>query len=182
MCSRVSRVLRALVPHVSCALRVLGLLVPRTIRALVLLVPHLLQVFQALHALMHLLPCSFHALCLLYFRCFRYLNFLQSRLRLINVIDSNKDTLNINDINTLYPLRVATYVKNGLQNLQTGFTSNRRVFTMFKFEVKSLKVEEVIVMIACSKSSELFYCNTKSILFCLKTSTLIQSDLIICFN
>ena len=45
-CSRVSRVLRALEPHASCALRVFRLLVPRTLRLLVLLVPHLLQVFQ----------------------------------------------------------------------------------------------------------------------------------------
>ena len=35
---------------------------------------------------------------------------------LIIVIDSNKDTLNINNINTLYPLRMATYVKNESQN------------------------------------------------------------------
>ena len=42
------------------------------------------------------------------------------------VIDSTKDTLNINDINKLYPLRVATYVKNEFQNLQTGFKSNWR--------------------------------------------------------
>ena len=69
--------------------------------------------------------CSFHALCLLYFCCVSYLNFLQSGLRLIIVIGS-KDTLNINDINTLYPLRVATYVKNEFQNLQKGFKSNRR--------------------------------------------------------
>ena len=45
---------------------------------------------------------------------------------LVIVIDSNKDTLNINDINTLYPLRVATYVKNEFQNLQKGFKSNWR--------------------------------------------------------
>ena len=70
--------------------------------------------------------CSFYALCLLYFRCFSYLRFLQSGLRLIIVIDSNKDTLNINNINTLYPLRVATYVKNEFQNLQKGIKSNRR--------------------------------------------------------
>ena len=43
-CSRVSRVLGALVPHVSCALLVLGL--ARTLRAFLLLVPHLLQAFQ----------------------------------------------------------------------------------------------------------------------------------------
>ena len=43
-CSRVTRVLGALVPHVSCALLVLGL--ARTLRALLRLVPHLLQVFQ----------------------------------------------------------------------------------------------------------------------------------------
>ena len=42
------------------------------------------------------------------------------------MIDSSKDTLNINDINTLYPLRIATYIKNEFQNLQTGFKSNRR--------------------------------------------------------
>ena len=38
--------LRVLVPDVSCALRVLGLLLPRALSALVLLVPDLLQVFQ----------------------------------------------------------------------------------------------------------------------------------------
>ena len=37
------------------------------------------------------------------------------------VIDSSKYTLYINDINTLYPLRIATCVKNEFQNLQTGF-------------------------------------------------------------
>ena len=42
----------------------------------------------------------------------------------------------------------------------------------FKFEVWSLKVEEVIVMIACLKNSELFYRTTVSILFLLKTLTL----------
>ena len=42
--SRVSRVLGALVPHVSCTLLVLRL--ARTLRALLFLVPHLLQVFQ----------------------------------------------------------------------------------------------------------------------------------------
>ena len=42
------------------------------------------------------------------------------------VIDSSKDTLNINDIDILYPLRVATYVKNEFQNLQAGFKSTRR--------------------------------------------------------
>ena len=52
--------------------------------------------------LMHLVSCSFHVLCLLYFCCFSYLSFLQSRLRLIIVIYSNKDTININDIITLY--------------------------------------------------------------------------------
>ena len=51
------------------------------------------------------------------------------------MIDSNKDTLNINDTNTLYPQRVVTYVKNQFQNLQTEFTSNRGGFVMFKFEV-----------------------------------------------
>ena len=42
----------------------------------------------------------------------------------------------------------------------------------FKFEVWSLKMEEVIVMIACLKNSELFYRTTVSILFLLKTLTL----------
>ena len=46
-CSRVSRVLCAVVPHVSCALCVLELLMPRTLCALALLVSYLLQVFQA---------------------------------------------------------------------------------------------------------------------------------------
>ena len=70
--------------------------------------------------------CSFHALCLLCFGCFSCLSFLQSGLRLIIEIDTNKDTLNMNNINTLYPLRVVTYVKNEFQNLLTGFKSNRR--------------------------------------------------------
>ena len=43
---------------------------------------------------------------------------------------------------------------------------------MFKFEVSSLKVEEVIVIIACLKNSELFWRTTMSIRFCLKTLTL----------
>ena len=43
---------------------------------------------------------------------------------------------------------------------------------MFKFEVSSLKVEEVIVIIACLKNSELFCRTTMSIRFCLKTLTL----------
>ena len=42
------------------------------------------------------------------------------------MIDSSKDTLNIHDINTLYPLLIATYVKNEFKNLQTGFKSIRR--------------------------------------------------------
>ena len=53
-------------------------------------------------ALLHLMSCSFHVLCLLYFCCFSYLSFSQSRLRLIIVIDSNKDTIYINNIITLY--------------------------------------------------------------------------------
>ena len=109
--SRVSRVLRALVPYLSCALRVLGLLVPWTLRALLLLVPDLLQVFQAYHALMHLMSCSFHALCSYVLVTLAICVFLQSVLKLIIVTDSSKDTLNINDINTLYPLRIATYSK-----------------------------------------------------------------------
>ena len=69
-CSRVSRVLCVVVPHVSCTFCVLGMLVARPLCALVLLVPHFL--------------------------------------------------LNINDINTLYPLRIAKYVKNEFENLQKG--------------------------------------------------------------
>ena len=119
--SRVSRVLRALVPHLSCVLRVLGLLVPWTLRALLLLVPDLLQVFQAYHALMHLISCSFHTLCLLCFGYFSYLRFLQSVLKLIIVTDSSKDTLNINNVNTLYPLRIATYSKMSSKSLFSFF-------------------------------------------------------------
>ena len=37
------------------------------------------------------------------------------------MIDSSKDTLNVNDINTLYPPQVATNVKSEFQNLQTVF-------------------------------------------------------------
>ena len=124
--SRVSRVIGALVPQMSFALRVLGLLVPWTLRALLLLIQHLLQVFQPYHTLIHHMSCSFHALCLLCFCCFSCLRFLQSGLRLIIRIDSSKVTLNINDINTLYPLRIAIYVKNEFQNLQTGFKNNWR--------------------------------------------------------
>ena len=54
---------------------------------------------------------------------------------LIIGIDSNKDTLNINNINTLYPLRVATYVKNEFQNLQTGFKATGVGLVMFTFKV-----------------------------------------------
>ena len=67
---------------------------------------------------MHLMSCSFHALYLLCFGYFSYLSFLQSGLRLIILIDSSKDIRNINDVNTLHPLRIATYVKNEFQNLQ----------------------------------------------------------------
>ena len=42
------------------------------------------------------------------------------------MIDSSKDTLNINNINILYPLGIATYVKNEFQSLQTGFKGNWR--------------------------------------------------------
>ena len=42
------------------------------------------------------------------------------------MIDSSKDTLNINDTNGLCPLRIATFVKNEFQNLHTRFKSNRR--------------------------------------------------------
>ena len=47
---------------------------------------------------------------------------------LVIVIDKNKDIFNINDINTLYPLRVAKYVKNEFENLQDlkGFKINER--------------------------------------------------------
>ena len=38
--------------------------------------------------------------------------------------------------------------------------------------VRSLKVEEVIVVIACLKNSELFYRTTVSILLCLNTLSL----------
>ena len=43
---------------------------------------------------------------------------------------------------------------------------------MFKFEVYSLKVEEVIVMIACLKNPEFFNRTTVSIIFCLEILTL----------
>ena len=72
--------------------------------------------------------CGFHALYLSCFWCFSYLCFLQAGLRLIIVIDSSKDTLNKNDINALYPLQLATYIKNEFKNLQTGFKGNRRGF------------------------------------------------------
>ena len=165
----VPRALRALLcstcSHVSYALRVLELLVSRTLRALVLLVSHLLQVFQAKRTLMPLISCSFHALCLLYVCCFSYLCCLQSGLRLIIVIDNNKDTFNINDINTLYPLRVALHVKNEFRDLQKWFKSNQRGFGYVW--VLSLKFESGR---GDRDDSELFYRTTLSILFCLKTS------------
>ena len=52
--------------------------------------------------------------------------FLQFGLSLIFVIDSSEDALNQYIIDTLYPLRISTYVKNEFQNLQTRFKSNRR--------------------------------------------------------
>ena len=52
------------------------------------------------------------------------------------------------------------------------FKITREGLAMFKFEVWNLKVEEVIAVIACLKSSELFYRTTVSILFYLKTLTL----------
>ena len=72
-CSRALHALRltCLLPHVSCALCVLGVSISRTL-------------------------------------CFSCLSFLQSGLRLIVVIDKNKDRVNINNINLLYPW----YVKN----------------------------------------------------------------------
>ena len=71
---------------------------------------------------------NFHVLCLLHFCCFGYMSFLQSGLMLVIVIDKNKDIFNINDINTLYALRVAKYVKNEFENLQDlkGFKINER--------------------------------------------------------
>ena len=74
------------------------------------------------------MSCLVAFMCLLCFCSFNYLSFLQSRLRLITVLDRNKDTPNLNYINTLYPLRIATCVKNEFQNLQTGFQSNRGGF------------------------------------------------------
>ena len=84
--SRALRVLRTLVPHLSFALCFLVLLVLRAVCALLLLIPHLLQVFQACHFHMHLMSCSFHALCLLCFCCLSFLCFLHPGLRLMIVI------------------------------------------------------------------------------------------------
>ena len=70
---------------------------------------------RALHALCLtcLLPYVSCVLCVLGLSvsralCFSCLSFLQSGLRLIIVIDKNKDRVNINNINLSYPL----YVKN----------------------------------------------------------------------
>ena len=56
------------------------------------------------------------------------MSFLQSGLMLVIVIDKNKDIFNINDVNTLYPLRVTKCVKNEFENLQDlkGFKINER--------------------------------------------------------
>ena len=59
---------------------------------------------------MYLMSCSFHTLCFLCICCFSYLCFLQFGLRFIIVVDSSKDTLSINQINTLYLLLTATVV------------------------------------------------------------------------
>ena len=150
-CPTCSRAVHALVPHVPCALRAFCLtcLVSNVLSCVTYLRCSCTSCVFCLACIgagsnstfsfalrpslalgvskcMHLMSSSFHASCLLCFCCFSRLNFQQPGLRLIIVIDSSKDTLNINDINTLYPLRIASYVKNEFQNLQTGFESNRR--------------------------------------------------------
>ena len=106
MCSHVSRALCHTCSHASRALchtcyRGLHALCPTCSRAL-----HALR-------LTCLLPYVSCVLCVLGLSvsralCFSCLSFLQSGLRLIIVIDKNKDRANINNINLSYPL----YVKN----------------------------------------------------------------------
>ena len=106
MCSHVSRALCHTCSHASRALchtcyRGLHALCPTCSRAL-----HALR-------LTCLLPYVSCVLCVLELSvsralCFSCLSFLQSGLRLIIVIDKNKDRVNINNINLSYPL----YVKN----------------------------------------------------------------------
>ena len=134
---------------------------------------------------MHFMSCSFHALCLFYFCCFSYLSFLQSRLRLIIVIDSNKDILNINDINTLYPLRVATCIKNEFQNLQKGFKSSWRglgyvIVWSIKFEIGKSDLDDSLF-----KKSWIVlwhYCVYSILHFSLFNTPIQIHDLIMSFN
>ena len=166
MCSCTSGVLHLACLWAACALNSMCSFAPR---------PSLVQLFQTWHALMHLMSCRFDALCFLYFCYFSYLSFLRSGLRLIIVIDSNKDTLNTNDIN---PLWVATYIKNEFQHFKKGFKSNWEVLVMFTFESAqgdhndSLFKKFWIV---------LSHYHVYSILL-ENINTLIQSDLIMCFN
>ena len=81
-------------------------------------VPHALSVFYLTCLVPNVLSCLTCLAC----SC----TSLESVLRLIILIDSSKDTLSINDINTFYALLIATYVKNEFKNLQEGFTFNRR--------------------------------------------------------
>ena len=91
------------------ALRTLVLYVHRDLRALMLHVP------RVLHALVPYMPVALRANVSHMFYVLLYLTYLRQ----------SNDTININDINTLYPLRVATYVKNEFQNLQKRFKSNQ---------------------------------------------------------
>ena len=85
-------------------------------------------------------PCVVHPSLVLLLSCLvplvlwysSYTSFLQFGLMWITMIDSSKNTLNVNDINTLYSLQLATYVKNTFQNLQIRFKSNWR---SLKFKV-----------------------------------------------
>ena len=123
-CSRVSRILPALAPHC------LKLCVSSICLKLYVLFCSLsLTCFKCSKSnMLSCMSCLVAFMSLLCFCWFNYLSFLQSRLRLITVLDRNKDTPNLNYINTLYPLRIATCVKNEFQNLQTGFQSNRGGF------------------------------------------------------
>ena len=51
------------------------------------------------------------------------------------MIDSSKDTYNINDIKTLYPLRVAKYVKNDFKIYRQDLKVTGEGLVMFKVEV-----------------------------------------------
>ena len=114
------------VPYVlSCPMCVVPY-VPRALRALVL------HVFFCPTCLVPYVPSCFT--CLVPYVSFAYVPRAKPAL-LIIVIDSNKDTFNINNINTLYPLRMATYVKMSLKIDRQDLKVTGEGLVMFKLEV-----------------------------------------------